>query len=660
VRPKIQAFFESIDLLATRLARAVQGWMLWPIFYAMTSGTGLWALTHKDRLGAMDTNKLAEVEFVRSSIWVGVAFAILMLPYVITAIVLRKRHGSFSLAHAAGLLNGRLAPLLSLPLIGALCLPRIEADSPKQTVFFIVLALFPIGRGLYAWVKPTSNETDLATSDDPATKPKIERFARIGVGVFLASLWAAYASFFARASITNHHALNSRTTDLGYYDNIFYQSIHGHPLGCTWVKSGYHGSAHFDPILILLSPLYLLYPRAEMLLVLQAIWLGAGVIPVFFIARHKGIGRVAAGALAAAYAMYPALQGANMYEFHSLSLLSTLMLWLLYFVETGRLRAYWIMIIPTLLTREDVPLMLCFVGLYMILSGRPRLPRAGWITILVSLAYFVIVKRFFMNATDVLNTGKDSYSFAYYYEDLIPNHNGVGGLGLSLLGNPAYAVKTIFGDPKVHYLLMLFVPLLFLPFFARKGRVLLIYGLLFCTLATRAAVFTIHFQYSNVLISFAFFATALALSQIADGGVPSFVGLDAKRLQRALAGVVLVSTTLVCWKFGGVWENKSFRGGFAPVTRTLNDHDREQYAWVSQAVDQIPKTASVAATNKMGPHVSNRKTAYFYPEHMNVEFVFVDEAELRGGDLDKHNKALAAGQLVLVSRRDTMVLYKHK
>src|SRR6185369_6347467 len=139
-------------------------------------------------------------------------------------------------------------------------------------------------------------------------------------------LWIGFGGLFSYISLVNHHALNTRTIDLGYYDNIFYQSSHGHPLACSFIKAGYHGSAHFDPLLVVLSPLYLLYPRAETILVLQAVWLGSGVVPVYLLARDKTESRVAGLVVAAMYAAYPALHGANMYEFHSLTLLSPLVL----------------------------------------------------------------------------------------------------------------------------------------------------------------------------------------------------------------------------------------------------------------------------------------------------------------------------------------------
>jgi len=63
-----------------------------------------------------------------------------------------------------------------------------------------------------------------------------------------------------------------------------------------------------------------------------------GVVPAYLLARGRLDSRLAGVALAAMYAVYPALHGANMYEFHSLTLLSPLVLTLLYFlVRSGLL-----------------------------------------------------------------------------------------------------------------------------------------------------------------------------------------------------------------------------------------------------------------------------------------------------------------------------------
>ncbi len=189
---------------------------------------------------------------------------------------------------------------------------------------------------------------------------------------------------------------------------------------------------------------------------------------------------------------------------------------------------------------------------------------------------------------------------------------------------------------------------------------MLFYGLFFCLLASRPAVYSTHFQYSCIIIPVAFALTPEALGQIADGRFVRWAGLDGGRFRRALLTAAFVTSLLTSWKFGGVVDNASFHGGFGPPARALGDKDRETYAWVRQQVDQMPITDSVGATNRTGAHIANRRGAYFYPEHSDVDWLFLDETELRAPDLERHHKAVAAGTFELVSKHDRFAVYKHK
>jgi uncharacterized protein (TIRG00374 family) len=668
VRTRLSDLATSLDAAATRVVHSAANLFLWPLLYAVAFGSGVFVIRHMPMLVPIDTNKAGVHESIAMVVWTGVALAGLGLFYGLAVPVARiaaRRRGA--VPPGAGTViaacHRRLRPILALPLCMTLALPAIERDSPKETFFLIALAALVAATSVYAWLRPPAPLGPMASLGTDAPPPR--RRAREAAGAVLATaavaaLWAGYGYFFSRLALTNHRATNTRTIDLGYYDNIFWQSIHGHPLACSFIKAGYHGSAHFDPILVLLSPLYLVYPRAEFLLVFQSVWLGAGVVPVYLIARARLGSRLSGVALATMYALYPALHGANMYEFHSLTLISPVVLWLLHFLESGRLRAYWLLLPVALLVREDVSILMCFVGLYAILARRPRWTRLGWVTILVSVAYFGVVKRFFMTSVDILNSGKESYSFAYYYEDLIPNHNGVPGLLISLATNPVFILKTMLAELKILYVLTLFVPLCFLPLFARPGRVMLAWGIIFCLLASRGAVFSPHFQYSSTLIPIAFAMTPAALRQIEDGALVRWVGLDGGRVRRALLSAAFVASLLVSWKFGGILENTTFRGGFVPVTRSLTDKERETYTWIREQVDKIPPGASVALTNRTGAHAANRREAFFYPEHSDVGWVFIDESELKGADLEKHNKNVGTGVIELVTRRDKLALYRAK
>ncbi|WP_437966224.1 DUF2079 domain-containing protein [Sorangium sp. So ce260] len=669
-RTRLNSALAKLDGALERLARAALTLAPWPILFGMSIAVAAWVFTHPSRLPLLATNKLTELErrwmaggAVAAIVGVGLAYFLAML-------VRRALTRSWDVVGTVGRLNRVLVPLLALPLVAALKLPNIEKDSPKTAIFFAALAAATVGWGVYAWGRGARLSPGLGDppglgdtpglGDSPRLGGSLAKAGRWLAPLTVAALWAGYALFFSRLAITNHHALHTRTPDLGYYDNIFYQSIHGRPLGCSWLRAGYHGSAHFDPILVLLSPLYLIYPRAEFLLVLQSVWLGAGVIPVYLLARDKLEHRGKALLLAAVWALYPALHGANMYEFHSLALISPLVVWLLYFYETGRDRLYWVTLAVLLLCREDVSLLMCFIGLYAILDRRAGRTRLGWVTIATSLVYLVVVKVFFMTSAGIIMSGKDAYSFAYYYEELMPNRSGLGGLVISVLTNPVFALKVMLEEPKILFLLQLFVPLCFLPFLAKPGRWMLAYGLLFCLLASRDAVFSIHFQYSSILFPIAFVLTPIALKRAEDSAPAAYFGLDGRRLSRALLAATLVASALVSWKFGGLVENASFRGGFHRVARKLTPEQEATYAWVRQQVESIPPGAIVGATSKMGPHVSNRKEAYFYPGDRAaiVQYVFLDEGELKGKDLERHNAAVKRGEFTELGRLKKMALFK--
>lgn len=643
-----------------RVAALARDFVAWPLVYGAAAGSGVWLLRNPTLASVAWTNKLAAADRALLHRAVALGVVAIALVVLLAPVVRRVATGAARVAETVGALNRWLRALVALPFVGMMRTPSIESSSPEITILYGAMAALAFGATFYEATALAPRFEPRDPEDGPPTA--LERvgagLARFGTPLAIAGLWAFYGLFFSRLSITNHHALNTHTIDLGYYDNIFYQSIHGKPLGCSFIKTGTHETAHFDPILVVLSPLYLLYQRTEMILSLQSFWLGAGVVPVYLLAKKHTQSRLAGLALGAMFVAYPAVHGVNMYEFHSLALIGPLVLWLLYWLEEGRKTAYYVTFAALLLCREDVPLLLCFVGLYAILTHKPESVRLGRNTILVGLVYFVIAKVVFMKGSGILNAGKDAYSYEYYYEAMNPGRAGVGGILGTILMNPVFTIKTAFETTKPVFLLTLFAPLGFLPFFARRARVMLVYGLLFTLLASRGPVFTVHFQYTSVIYPIAFMLTAVALRQVADGPIPIAFGLDGKRFAAAWLAAAFVATMLVSWKFGAISDNTSFRGGFARVVRELSPEQKANYEWLDAAASKIPRTATVGTTNRIGPHVSNRKGAFFYPERTDVDWLLLDEGELGGGDVDKHAK-LRAG-FDEVDRRGKLALFKKK
>jgi uncharacterized membrane protein len=658
---------KAIDSFMVQAASWTQRLLLWPLVIVMGAGISAWAWRHEAVLAKLASNKLPHPARVQMLMYVAAAVGVLALLVVIGAIVSRLVKGAWRWAEVVTGLSRALAFVAAGPFLFALSRKGVEQSDPLWSLIFVgcaAAAFLPTIVWLTGSGAGSGDTAEGAAAIVPSAASRASLGARVvallekyAAPLTVLLLWIGYAYFFSKFSITNHHAFGTRTTDLGYYDNIFYQSIHGRPLGCTFIKGGYHGSAHFDPLLVILSPLYLIYPRAETLLVLQSVWCGAGVIPVYLIAKRELKSPLAGVLLAAAYAAYPALHGANMYEFHSLTLLNTPVLWALYFLEGRRWRWYYPVLCVVLLTREDAALLMCFVGAWAVLSKRHV--RAGWITIVLSMLYFGVVKAFFMTSTDIFMSGKESYSFEYYYRELIPNRHGMLGLLASLLTNPAYVLKHVMKEAKVVYFLQLFVPLAFVPLAARGRRFKLIYGLVFLFLATRKPVYSVYFQYSTVLFPLLFAITPAGIKSLTSGTLPELFKLRPHQLQRAILGAIVVCSVLTSWKFGGILKNDAFRGGFSRPARELTEAKRDRYVQLRAIWDEhIEPGAVVSTTNRVGAHLSNRKHAYFYRQKKPSHYAFIDERELKKKWKGWHKRRLQRGELEFIDGVKSLKLYR--
>ncbi len=657
---RVARWFDEALLWVSRIGRAGVSHLGLAIAAPILAGSAYWYWKGPaSRMKLLDNNHVSFLDQKAALRPVLVALLVVFVLFHLAYFLYARRKG-LSLSWTLSRIGAFLTPLLGVPFAVALIEPGIEADKKKPFITLAFCAIIGVVAAVSAYRIAPPPRPDETEGEGLAKRARRDRLLRIGgivlTWVALLAIWMGYGWFFTKLAITNHHAMQTRTVDLGAYDNVFYQSAHGNLLGCSFYKGGTHRSAHFDPILAVLSPLYRIYPRTEFILGLQSFWCGSGVIPVYLIAKRLLGSRFQSVLLAACYALHPALHGANMYEFHSLTLSCVPILWVLYFLQTRRLKLYWLTLFVALLVREDIPLMLAMVGVTTILlPDGPR--KTGLFTILVCAAYFVLTKKVFMPPSE---DSSNSYSYNYYYSDMIPDpesKQGLLGLVLTLLTNPTFALRHALAEPKVLYMLQIFLPLAFVPFAARSWRLTLLYGLLFTTLATRAAVFSTHFQYSNALLPFAFAAAPFGILRLKEGGFARAYGLDSSRLQRAIVVGALFVSFAVSYKFGGFFENDAFRGGFVKVVRKLTPEQQTHYAWLEETKKLIPPKASVGVTQKMGPHVSNRKDVFLYGQK-NVQYVFVDEREIKGDRLKRHRKDVEDGRLEQLAKRGSYALYK--
>ena len=210
---------------------------------------------------------------------------------------------------------------------------------------------------------------------------------------------AAFAAGFSALAVLRHRAFGSGRFDLGNMTQAVWSTANGDVLSVTDV----HGEqisrlgSHFDPILVLLAPLWSLWPSPELLLVVQAVAVAAGAIPVFWLARAHLDSERAAAALAVAYLLFPPVQWLTVSDFHPVSLACPLLLFAWWFLDQRRLLPFALFAAAALATKEHVGLTVAAMGVWYAI--RYREPRTGSVIAIVAgsvalVAALVIVPHF--------------------------------------------------------------------------------------------------------------------------------------------------------------------------------------------------------------------------------------------------------------------------
>jgi uncharacterized membrane protein len=618
--------------LVDRVVAGFWSWGLVTLVVMLSPGLAMWPLAHPDDRDYVVDNDLdpdQRLAIIKTMLVLGAAVALVYLAYHVLRI---RRGGSGGIGESARRLNHWAFVLAAAPAISVLSHRGIEEK--HEFVTLVVIAVATAILGMFAW----------RVLGLRAPKPVPERIrwrwlpplVALGLGIF----YAYYASHLA---LLDHRNLGTHIYDLGIYDNVFWRTINGDFLGCSYCKTGKHVSAHFDPIIAVFSPIYMLSPRAETLLVLQSVWLATGVAPLYLLGNRR-LGNPWFGVLlAATYVLYPALHGVNLFDFHSLTLVVPSLLWAIWFVDSGARWRYWLVLGLMLLTREDMSLLACFVGAYAIINKRPV---TGSITIVVALCYLAWAKLYMMNDPGLMMAGgKDSMSYVFFYEDMIPHESeGLRGLVISLVTNPGFALKILLLQKKVFFFLALLGPLLFLPLLAGRKVVMMVYGAIFLGLASRHHVYSLHFQYSSVLFPILLASLPDGIARASESRVTRALGVHPRRLAWTLAWTVLVATALTSVKFGAFVPNDSFRAGWNSIVRNPKQDAIDRYALVRELVAQIPPDAPVSSTSGLGPHVSNRRDVHKWPSHRDADYLFLHTSKFDKKDRRRLDRLVRRGE----------------
>jgi uncharacterized membrane protein len=595
-----------------------------------------WQLLDEHSLAFARTDLFPPGTRVRLLLAVGAGAT--LVPLAAIAYVATRSVGGCTIGRIARI----AAPMAVLGWVPALCVPGLWPALP--TVLGIAAIVLVLERLLRVSL---SELGELVGSPSiPAPRPSRARLS-LGLAAIVAAS-AFYAIYMSVFTIYMHRRFATFGYDLGQYDNVFWSTLHGHPLRCSplnlvfdWQDIGNHA----DLSVFFLIPFYAIRPNAETLLVMQACILGLGAIPLYLFAARR-LPTFYACALAIGYLLYPPLHGSNFYDFHFQPVAATVVLWTIYLVDAKRWIPAALMFVVGLGCREDTSVGLAMLGLYLFLSGYR--PRAGAVMAVVASIYFVVIKF-------VIMPHYWSSWFSEIYSGFYPRPDGsrsFAGIVETLATNPIYVFRTLLTEDKLRYFLQIIAPVAFLPL--RRASLLpaLAPGTLFTLLTTGyAPTIDIGFQYSGHFTPYIFAASALALASYRS---------DRNGNVRSRAAVAaMMAGTLLCTLQWGAFPPRGIKGGFIQVSFLRpTPEDQQKARDLADLWAMIPETATYAVSEQEMPHVSGSLKIHSLRDGTSEADYLLYGPRSFGGDVGA--RALAEGKYVELALRPGLVLLKRK
>jgi uncharacterized membrane protein len=397
-----------------------------------------------------------------------------------------------------------------------------------------------------------------------------------------AALVSAYVVRFAVLSLTVYAGYGMPPYDLAIFDQGVWLLSRFHAPYVTVMGRNLFGD-HTSFVLLLLVPLYWLWPHVQALLVAQTLLIAGSAVPIYLLAARFTKSRLIAVALVATYLLNPALQWGNMEQLHPECFLVPGITLAIYAAVTWRPVLLVAMVVLCLLVKEDTSLLIAPLGVWVFFR---RNRSVGAAITLASLAYTALCVEVIQPAF---------LGGAYLYGGRIP-FGGAWGTVKTLFTRPDALWDYVYSASRPWYLWEMFGAVGFGFIWAPEIAAIAGLTLLENYLSTFGYMHQILYHYSLSSVPVLVLGSAFAIGSLRAAW---------KRL--AATGVVLGSAIAAC----ALW-------GLTPVSRPIHSyvfwnpksalvHD------IDKLIDAVPPGAVISAQWPFVAHLDHRDTVYVWP-----------------------------------------------
>jgi uncharacterized membrane protein len=490
--------------------------------------------------------------------------------------------------------------------------------------------------------------------------------------LLLAGMIAVYAIIFTGLAFDLHAAQRTHKSDLGQMDQAIWNTSRGRFV--EEIKQDFLSTRltdHVEPIYAPLSLAYWVWNDVRAMLLLQALAVALGAVPLFALARRK-VGAPLALGFAAAWLLNPSLQSAVLTELHAIPFAVPLILWAFWAVEARRPWQFLAAALLVASVKEEAALLAAGLGAWAVWrawvqrteeSGRRaedggrrvnrRMAWVGMTVIVAALAWFVLATFVIVPAfgAEVHRTANSIYFQRY---------GVLGDSPLSilknLLTNPGLVWSVASEPARVNYLLALFAGFGFLSLFGLDVLLLSLPVLLANLLSSFAAQYYGDFRYTAPLIPYFAVAAVYGLHR-------TFSFFRMTSLRRGL-----ITALALVWLMG--WAGWTYAqmgrgpGGGAYDPPVITEHHR----LADRFFAQIPPDAPLTATAALHPHLAHRRFIYKFPYGLDpvppaqpALWAIIDvtgDTDMAPGDLFNQVQAMLDGDWGVVDAVDGYLLLR--
>lgn len=449
-----------------------------------------------------------------------------------------------------------------------------------------------------------------------------------------------YILTFGLLATRRHLAYETSAFDLGDYDQAMWNAAHGRGLALTTLPSISLNrlGLHVEPILFLFVPLYWLWPSPLILLWLQTVALGLAAWPLYLLARRRLGSEWPAVAVVLAYLLLPATQAVNLFDFHAVALSPLFMLAAIYFLDRALANGsngmgFWsahrwddrqdkpliksrftfhvsdylwagLFFVLAMATKEDIPLHVFMVGLYVMLLRRRW--RVGLILAGVGVAWAFVAFGWVIPAYRV--EGEPS-AYVNYFPTLGDTPLEIA---LSPLTKPAEFWRLMVVPENMASLKMVTLPFAFLDVIGLPVFLLSAPSLAISFLSNNPLQKELEtWHYAAPMLPFIALGAVDGLARLSDW------------FGRWGRWPLLISTTVLVLVTGGYhyWR------GYSPLSKPFHwPQVTAHHALGDEIAASIPPSARVIAQAELVPHLSQREQIAVWTGRLSskADYVFLD------------------------------------